>query len=271
VCGITNSGADDPVNLNADLGETERIAAWLEAIQPTHVVHLAALSHVVGPPLPFYQVNVLGTESLLKALSLARVRPEKVVLASSANIYGQTRASPIAEDEPPLPANHYAASKAAMEWVARQWFDRMPITVVRPFNYTGPGQSESFVYAKLAAAFHRRIPVLKLGNLQVGRDLSDISFVVEAYRRLLTSNAASNVLNICSGRSVSISDALDILRDQTGHAPEVTVDPDLVRPNDIEVLVGDPTRLQAAIGPLEPVSPEAIFRRMLDALNHEAT
>ena len=55
-----------------------------------------------------------------------------------------------------MPANHYAASKAAMEWVARQWFDRLPIIVTRPFNYTGPGQSEAFLFAKLVGAFHRR-------------------------------------------------------------------------------------------------------------------
>ncbi|WP_439475934.1 GDP-mannose 4,6-dehydratase [Brevundimonas sp.] len=267
VFGLANShdGVHVP-SLCADLGETDGIADWIHSIQPTHVVHLAALSHVVGPALPFYQVNVLGTESLLEAIRRAEVRPEKVLIASSANIYGQTRVSPISEDEPPLPANHYAASKAAMEWIARQWFERFPIIVTRPFNYTGAGQSEAFLFAKLAGAFHRRVPVLSLGNVRVARDLSDVSFVTEAYHRLLMSDLASTTLNICSGRSVAISEALAILRDLTGHDPEVTIDSALLRPNDVEVLTGDPTRLQAAIGPIMPVAPEEIFRRMVATL-----
>ena len=269
VFGLTNSPAYNHVpSLCADLSETDRIADWTRSIRPTHVVHLAALSHVVGPALPFYEVNVLGTESLLEAIRRAEVQPDKVLIASSANIYGQTPACPISEDEPPQPANHYAASKAAMEWVARQWFDRLPIIVTRPFNYTGAGQSEAFLFAKLVGAFHRRDPVLTLGNVRVARDLSDVSFVTEAYQRLLLSDAASTVVNICSGRSVAISEALEILRDLTGHDPEITVDPALVRPNDIEVLTGDPARLQATIGPLEPVPPEEVFRRMLASLEN---
>lgn len=269
VFGLTNSPAYDHVpSLCADLGETDKIADWARSIQPTHVVHLAALSHIVGPALPFYEVNVLGTESLLEAIRRAGIRPDKVLIASSANIYGQTPICPISENEPQLPANHYAASKAAMEWIARQWFDRLPIIVTRPFNYTGAGQSEAFLFAKLAGAFHRREPVLTLGNVRVARDLSDVSFVTDAYHRLLLSDVESTVLNICSGRSVAISEALAILRDLTGHNPEITVDPALVRPNDIEVLTGDPARLQATIGPLQPVSPEEIFRGMLASLEN---
>lgn len=271
VFGLTSSPDDaSAANLCADLADTDALADWIGLIRPTHVVHLAALSHVVGPPLPFYAVNVLGTESLLQALAKADCRPDKVVIASSANIYGQTPASPIDEDQPAVPANHYAASKAAVEWIARQWFDRLPIIVTRPFNYTGPGQSEAFLFAKLAAAFHRRQPVLQLGNQRIARDLSDVSFVTEAYRRLLESPVQSTVVNICSGRSVSIAEALAILRGLTGHDPEITTDPALLRANDIEVLTGDPTRLQAAIGALEPVAPEAIFRTMLAALDGAA-
>jgi nucleoside-diphosphate-sugar epimerase len=227
------------------------------------VVHLAGLSHVVGQGLPFYEVNVIGTESLLEAVRLAGVSPAKIIIASSANIYGQGSASPIDEHHPPAPANHYAASKAAMEWVARRWYDRFPIVVTRPFNYTGPGQSEAFVYAKLAGAFRRREAVLKLGNTRIARDLSDVSFVVEVYRRLLTSPFASDVVNVCSGRSVSIAEALDILCELTGHRPEIEVDPALVRDSDILNLTGDPTRLQSIVGPLQPVAPRDIFRAMI--------
>jgi nucleoside-diphosphate-sugar epimerase len=267
VFGLTDApGAAHFPCLVADMKETARIAEWIGSVRPSHVIHLAAVSHVVGPALRFYEVNVLGTESLLHAIGVAGVIPSKVLIASSANIYGQTSASPIGEDDPPRPANHYAVSKAAMEWVVAQYYGRFPIVLTRPFNYTGPGQSEAFLFAKLAGAFHRREPLLELGNVRVSRDLSDISFVIEAYYRLLLSSFTSDVVNVCSGRSVSVADALAILRGLTGHDPEIRVDPALLRDSDIEVLTGNPGRLQTAIGPLEPVRPEKIFSRMLTAL-----
>ena len=75
-----------------------------------------------------------------------------------------------------------------MELLAEKWFEKMPIVLVRPFNYTGPGQSEAFVFPKIVAAFQRGDAVLRLGNLDVARDLSDVRFVCEAYRRLLVSD-----------------------------------------------------------------------------------
>ena len=264
VFGLTNQ----PVLSNervlcADLAETDRIAEWLDGVRPDYVVHLAGMSHVVGEALPFYQVNVLGTESLLTAIKRAGLMPKKILIASSANIYGQTPKSPIGEDEPAMPVNHYGISKVAMELLVRQWFTQLPIAISRPFNYTGPGQSEAFVFAKLAGAFRRREPSIRLGNVKVARDLSDVKFVVEAYYRLLLSPFAGDVVNICSGRPIAVRDALDILGELTGHDPRIEVDPELVRGNDIELMVGDPTRLHSIIGPLEPTSPLALFEEML--------
>lgn len=272
VYGLAGPGGTSTARtLAADLLDRARITDWLASVRPSHVVHLAALSHVVGPALPFYQVNVLGTEALIGAIDQAALDLSKLVVASSANIYGQTPVSPIAEDERPRPANHYAVSKVAMEAIAQQWFDRLPILITRPFNYTGPGQSEAFLFAKLVGAFHRREPVLTLGNQRIARDLSDVSFVSSAYQRLLLSDRSSETFNLCSGRSVSIAEALHILRDLTGHDPGIESDPALMRSNDIEVLTGDPTRLQAAIGPLSPVPPREIFSAMLDALGKRTT
>ena len=268
VFGLVGPGVPSSARtVSADLRDGERIATWLAEVRPSHIVHLAALSHVVGPALPFYDVNVLGTEALLQAIARADLSLAKLVVASSANIYGQKAANPIREDEPPQPSNHYAMSKPAMEAVVRQWFDRLPILVARPFNYTGPGQSEAFLFAKLVGAFHRREPVLTLGNLRIARDLSYISFVTEAYQRLLESGRSSEIFNICSGRSVSIAEALDLLRELTGHDPRIESDPALMRANDLEVLTGDPARLQAAVGPLNPLAPRAIMSAMLEALD----
>lgn len=255
-------------NLNVDLSETQAIASWLAETSPTHIVHLAAQSHVVGDPMKFFEVNVLGTESLLLAISKAQIVPQKLLIASSANVYGQCKNSPIQESEPNRPVNHYALSKAAMELLVQKWFDRYPIVITRPFNYTGPGQSEAFVYAKLAAAFFRRDPEIRLGNIGTARDLSDIRFVVEAYRRLLLSELSSGTFNISSGKSVSIREALAILSKLTGHVPKIVSDPALTRSNEITELRGDPSKLQHAIGSIPNYDPLEIFRNMLDAYDN---
>jgi GDP-6-deoxy-D-talose 4-dehydrogenase len=246
-----------------DLADRAGMAAWIAECRPTHVIHLAALSHVVGEPLPFYAVNVVGTETLLEAIGDAGIVPAKTIIASSANIYGNAGTDPISEDTSPRPVNHYAVSKAAMELVVGKWLDRMPINLVRPFNYTGPGQSEAFLFAKLAAAFGRREPVMTLGNLDVARDLSHVSYVVEAYARLLTGPVVGATLNICSGQCITLHEAIASLRDLTGHMPEIVSDPALCRPDDIMRLQGDPARLIAAVGAMDCPAPREIFRDML--------
>lgn len=255
--------------LDADLAETEKIGYWLAEVRPTHVVHLAALAHVVGDPLSFYRVNVLGTESLLEALVRSGVALQKVLLASSANVYGNATTSPVTEDTPLRPMNHYARSKVAMESLVPAWLVRLPISIVRPFNYTGPGQSATFLFPKIVASHFRRDPVLRLGNLSVYRDLSDVSYVCEAYRLLLRDGKVGEVVNICSGVGVSIADALAIMGEIAGYSPDVEVDPSLVRTGEVRELRGDPSRLYAWIGDLAPSPAQAIFTRMFAALSHQ--
>jgi nucleoside-diphosphate-sugar epimerase len=252
--------------LDADLADTPRIAQWLREQQPTHIVHLAALSHVIGDPLSFFRVNVLGTESLLDAIDLSGIAPRKVLIASSANTYGNARSGALSEDLRPNPMNHYALSKVAMELVVQKWFERLPIIITRPFNYTGVGQSVSFLVPKIVAAFGRRDPVLRLGNTNVARDFSDVAFICEAYARLLRSSAQSTVVNLCSGRSVSITNILDMLTEITGHRPRIEVDPALLRKDEVTELCGDPTRLQALVGPLAPEPLRDVLIRMVSSV-----
>ncbi|ORT71899.1 GDP-mannose 4,6-dehydratase [Pseudomonas mosselii] len=239
-------------HLEADLNDTERLTEWVREVKPSHVIHLAALAHVTSSDaLSYYRVNVLGTESLLTALQNSSVALEKVVIASSANIYGNALVSPIVENSEPRPMNHYALSKLAMEALVRKWFDRFPILVTRPFNYTGAGQSEAFVFAKIVAAFARRQAELKLGNLDVSRDLSDVCYVAEAYARLLECDAQGQFVNICSGRSVSLLQVIDAMAAIAGYRPQVRVDPAFVRADEVKELYGSPSKLYGLVGELE--------------------
>jgi nucleoside-diphosphate-sugar epimerase len=249
-----------------DLLRQESVVNALSAAQPDYVVHLAALSSVThDDAAQLYAVNTVGTTNLLEAIAKSCPRVRKVLLASSANVYGNSLADPIDEDVPPAPVNHYAASKLAMEFMARTWFDRLPILIARPFNYTGPGQTEQFLIPKLVAHYAQRRPVMELGNIDVERDFSDVRMVADAYTRLLMVDAAGAVVNVCSGSGRSLRSVLAQLQSITGHAPQLRVAEHLVRRADLRRLVGSHRRLRGLIGELRYLDFDALLREMVAA------
>ena len=130
------------VKLKADLLDREALHDEVLLVRPDLVVHLAAISFVGSPDkISFYAVNVIGTTNLLDAILALPKVPFKVLLASSANVYGNCDISPIDEKVAPNPINHYAASKLAMEHIALTYKGKIPIIITRPFNYTGPGKT----------------------------------------------------------------------------------------------------------------------------------
>jgi GDP-6-deoxy-D-talose 4-dehydrogenase len=239
-----------PVSLQADIRDPEALRQEVLAVRPDAVVHLAGIAFVAhADERAFYDVNLFGTLNLLDALRQCGTL-QKVLLASSANVYGNAEQSPLPETQPLAPVNHYAASKVAMEHMARARAQDLPLVITRPFNYTGPGQSTQFVIPKLVEHFRRKAPTLPLGNLEVEREYNDVRTTCAAYLRLLDPSVATGTYNVCSGRTYSLASVLDMLRRITGHDPAVLVDPGLVRANDIRRLCGDPARLHAAIGAL---------------------
>lgn len=254
------------VALQTNLTDAGALKAEVARIEPEAVVHLAAISFVGhADASAFYDVNVIGTLNLLDALAALARPPGRVLLASSANVYGNCEHSPISEAQPPAPVNHYAMSKLAMEHMARTYLERLPLFFVRPFNYTGPGQAASFVIPKLVAHFARRAETVELGNLDVEREFNDVRFVCEAYLRLLDKATPGEVYNICTGKPVTLTAVLALLGQITGHQLQVKVNPAFVRANEIHRLCGSPAKLEEAIG--GAVSPPLAdtLRWMLDA------
>lgn len=248
-----------------DLLDTPRLAELLAEERPEFVIHLAALSFVAhGDTESIYRSNLVGTRSLLEALTrVGSVR--HVLLASSANVYGNATAGLLDEDVPPAPANDYAVSKLAMEYMARLWADRLPLTLVRPFNYTGAGQARHFLVPKMVTHFAQRTPVLELGNLDVVRDFSDVRNVVEAYVRLLELPGTGQTYNVCSGQGHSLNDLLAALEQLTAFRPQIVVNPAFVRPNEVHRLVGDPTKLETAVGHMQRIPMDNTLTWMLEA------
>lgn len=260
---LAGAGPDDRV---LDVESAEACHALVGELTPEYVVHLAAISFVQSDPARLYAANVVGTVNLLDALAALPRPPRKVILASSANVYGHREGLSIREDERPQPANHYAMSKLAVEIMAATFFERLPIVITRPFNYTGVGQAREFLIPKIVSHFAEGRPFIELGNTDVERDFSDVENVVEIYGRLLTSPVRSAVVNICTGVPTSLAAVIDMMERIAGYRIEIRVNPTFVRSNDIRTLTGDPRALIAATGPLEPIPMRRTLEKMYKAM-----
>ncbi|MBA3669044.1 MAG: NAD-dependent epimerase/dehydratase family protein [Sphingomonas sp.] len=250
----------------ADLADHKAISRVVDEVRPQHVVHLAGIAFVGHDDIEeMYRANVVGTRQLLEALALLEGPPKSVVIASSANVYGNAREGVLEENLPLAPANDYGVSKVAAEYLSQIYVARLPLIVVRPFNYTGRGQSDSFLIPKIVDHARQRAPIIELGNVDVARDFSDVRAVVETYARLLDApGAIGGTFNICSGRAVSIADILDLVRDLTGHQFEVRVNPALVRCDEVRTLSGCAAKLEGVIGKLGHIPLQETLRWMLE-------
>ncbi|KVE66134.1 NAD-dependent epimerase/dehydratase family protein [Burkholderia vietnamiensis] len=253
--------------LPVDLLDADAMRAAAADARPDAVVHLAARAHVArDEPSQTYAVNIVGTRNLLAALAGLDRRPSAVLLASSANIYGNSTAGVIDETVAPAPANDYAVSKLAMEYAAKLWADRLPIVIARPFNYTGVGQDDAYLLPKLVSHYASRAPRISLGNLDVSRDFSDVRDVTAAYLKLLEAAPAGETFNVCSERAYSLKEVLAMLSRIAGYVIDVTIDPRFVRHNEVKRLSGSRDKLRRAVGEL-PVTPlDDTLRWMMDAM-----
>jgi nucleoside-diphosphate-sugar epimerase len=249
-----------------DLCDRDALAKVVSTVQPDVVAHLAAITFVPhGDAEAIYRINVVGTRNLLEALAKCGKTPRAVLLASSANVYGNAVAELIDESVPPAPANDYAVSKLAMEHMARLWFDRLPVFITRAFNYTGVGQDRNFVVPKIVAHYTTRAREIELGSLDVAREFSDVRMVASAYRRLIDAAPAGETFNVCSGMAYSLSEVLAMMSDIAGYDIAVKVNPAFVRTNEVKRLVGSNAKLMRMIGDLPPIPLSETLRWMYSA------
>ena len=267
VFGLTKDDPTEPDQWRAELTDAAALAAVIRDAAPGAVVHLAAISHPRhADTAEIYRTNLLGTLALLEALAKAARKPDRIILASTATVYADPGDALLAESARLAPSTHYAVSKLAMEQMAKLFLPHLPITIVRPFNYTGPGQREPFVVPKIVRHFAERAAFIELGNIDVVRDFLDVRTVVEAYRRLLEApDIAGRTLNICSGNGVSVRAVVDTLAGLTGHRIEIRINPQFVRADDPARFVGSPAGLTAAIGAMSQLPLTTTLADMLGA------
>lgn len=235
----------------------------LDKVKPDYLIHLSGISFAAhGNNEDFYKINTIGTTNILDAfLELGQI-PQKIILASSATIYGNQGLEVLDESLCPKPANHYGASKYAMECLATGYFDKLPIIITRPFNYTGVGQAEHFLIPKIVKHYKENKQVIELGNLHVSREFNDVEYVCEVYRRLIECDTESEIVNICSNNGIKLLDVIDIMNKLSGYEIKVDVNPVFVRKDEIKSLTGSNIKLLEIIGIIEPKKLELLLKEM---------
>jgi GDP-4-dehydro-6-deoxy-D-mannose reductase len=255
-----------------DVTDGPATQAAIRAAQPDVVYHLAAFTHVGESwrePERTFRVNALGTLQVLLAAK-ACPTPPRVLLVSSAEVYGSPAQLPLREDAPLAPVSPYAASKVAAEYLGVQAHlgEGVPVIRVRPFNHVGPGQSPAFVVSALAKriveAERTGLRTVRVGALGAKRDFTDVRDVVRAYRMLMLDGRPGEVYNVCSGRAVSIEELARRLLGLAGADLVLEHDPALERPVEIPVLCGDPTRIEQATGWVPETDLDRTLRDVLD-------
>jgi NAD dependent epimerase/dehydratase len=223
--------------LPGDVRDTERVADAVAGCDT--VFHLAALigipySYVA--PDSYVQVNVQGTVNV--AAACRRHDVARLVHTSTSETYGTARVVPIDETHPLQPQSPYSASKIGADMMALSFhhaFD-LPVTVVRPFNTYGPRQSTRAVIPTILAQLHRGSEEIRLGATAPTRDFNYVEDTAAGFLAVASCDrAVGEVVNIGSGREISIGDLARLLVSIVGSDAEVVTDEARLRPGGSEV------------------------------------
>ncbi len=267
--GRAPKGLDDPrISWSTvDLLDRGAVSRALSEIGPSTVYHCAGIAHVGeswSEPVRALSVNVMGTHHVLEGMREAGLDCPVLVIGS-ALVY-RSSASPLREDDPIGPSDPYGVSKLAQEMLA-SGRAQAPVFIVRPFNHAGPRQSPAYVTSSFARQIAeieagRREPVLRVGNLESRRDITDVRDTVRAYRLVVRHGRPRRPYNVCSGNAYRVRELLDGLIGLSQASIEIQVDPSRLRPSDNPVVAGDRTRIGAEAGWI----PEIPIERTLDDL-----
>lgn len=261
--------------VECDLRDPVAVRRALAEVRPDRVFHLAAQSYVPASwvaPAETLAGNVLGQLHLFEAARELGL-PARFQVAGSSEEYGLVHPDevPIREDNPLRPLSPYAVSKVAQDMLAYQYWMSYRTHAVRTrgFNHTGPRRGEVFVtsnFARQIAEIERglREPVVRVGNLEAVRDFTDVRDMVRAYWLALEHGQPGEVYNICSGRGYTIRQVLDTLIDLAHVRVEVREDPERMRPSDVQVLLGDCSRLRTLTGWTPTIPFETTLKDLLE-------
>lgn len=262
--------------IECDLRDSTSVKKALAESKPDFIFHLAAQSFVPTSwhaPAETLFTNILSQVNIFEAVRELGINP-RIHLACSSEEYGLVRENeiPIKEDSPLRPLSPYAVSKVTQDMLGYQYFMSygMDIVRTRAFNHTGPRRGHVFVtsnFSKQIAEIEKgkKEPVIYVGNLNAKRDFSDVRDVVRAYWLSLEKGKKGEVYNIASGKAYTIKEMLGLVLSMSKVNVRTERDPSRMRPSDVDLLVGDASKIKKATG----WKPEISFEKTLeDLLNY---
>jgi len=267
----------DKVNLiQCELLDFSNTVKALEISKPDFIFHLAAQSYVLASwssPTATMLDNPRMQINLFEAMLMLKIDcPIQVALSSEEYGMVYPKEVPINEDNMLRPLSPYAVSKVTQDMMAYQYNRSYGLKTIRTraFNHEGPRRGDVFVtsnFAKQIALIEAGLqePTIYVGNLDAKRDWSDVRDIVRAYWLAVNKCTPGEVYVIASGKSFRVQEMLDILLNLSRVKVEVKEDPARLRPSDVEVLQGDPSKFKAATG-WEPEIP--LNQTLEDLLNH---
>ena len=283
VYGISRSIPDDLVAQHpavtyeqCNLIDHTSVYNMLKKIEPNYIFHLAAESSVASSwksPVNIMNNNVLSQINIFEAVRELELST-RIIVACSSEEYGLINESdlPVNENCCFNPLSAYAVSKVSQDMLAYQYFKSydMDIVRVRSFNLTGPGRPPTYALSSFAhqiAEIEKRISknVISVGNLDVKRDYTDVRDAVNGYNELALKAKPGTVYNLCSGKTYSLKDLLDILVSYSTKNINIEIDKMKFRPSDLPIMLGDNTRIKTEIGWTPKID---IYDTLKDLLNY---
>jgi len=263
------------IRITGDLRDEYKINEVIEQYSPNLIFHLAAQSSVklsFEDPAETLGININGTLNIIEAISKLD-SPPKTLLISSSEIYGQLKPEqvPVTEDSPMLPVNPYAVSKATVDLLAYQYRKAygLPLYWARAFSHSGPGQKTAAVLSDWAFQAAKielglKVPEIKVGNMEVTRDYTDVRDTVKAYYAIINKGEPGRPYNVCSGTGYRLADLLDTIISFGSKKINIVADPSRLRPVDIPILIGSAERLKADTGWCPEIPIEQTLRDLFD-------
>ncbi|MFA5426727.1 MAG: GDP-mannose 4,6-dehydratase [Sulfurimonas sp.] len=265
VYGTSYSGTSGKT-FKVDITYKADIDTVLKEVVPDFIIVLSGISFPAhGHNEDFYAINTIGAINILDVLIHLNQNPKKIIMASSATVYGNQGVEVLDETLCPKPTNHYGASKYAMECLAKNYFNKLNIIIARPFNYTGINQEDNFLIPKIIKHFKEMKQTIELGNIDVSREFNDVGYLCEIYKKLLESPISSEVVNLSANRGIKLLDVIDMMNEMAGYKIEVKINPDFVREGEIKTLTGSCEKLFGLIGEVEQKEFKETLRDMLEA------